>query len=312
MTTSDTNILSDNDVLHQRIAQLERENARLRQRITLLESNEQRFVSFMDNLPGAAFINSSANCVTYANDWYFRQFGWNPDEVLNRPYHELLPQEAADSFVQQDREVLVSNTVQTYEDVVETPSGLRYYLTTKFPIPRPDKLVDIGGFTLEITERKRAEWELQRIEQERQQWQQEIIDAQRNALRELSTPLIPLTDSVVLMPLIGTVDSQRTQQVMETLLEGVGVQQANIAILDITGVRVIDSQVADALIRTAQAVRLLGAQIILTGIGPTVAQTMVHLGIDLSGIRTESNLQQAIRATLLSEAQYEFNHVKPG
>lgn len=131
-------------------------------------------------------------------------------------------------------------------------------------------------------------------EKERAALQEQVIAAQRAALRELSTPLLPLADNLVAMPLVGSVDTARVQQVMETLLEGIATYQADFAILDITGVPVVDTQVADALIRSAQAVRLLGAQIILTGIGSSTAQTLVTLGADLSSIITRSTLQSGI------------------
>jgi rsbT co-antagonist protein RsbR len=141
----------------------------------------------------------------------------------------------------------------------------------------------------DITGRKRAEEMLrQSIALE------ETIRAQNAALAELSTPLIPISDEVTVMPLIGAVDSRRAQQVMETLLEGIAQTKARVAILDITGVPVVDTQVANALIRAAQSVKLLGAQVILTGIRPEVAQTLVGLGADLSAITTRSSLQSGI------------------
>jgi PAS domain S-box len=121
--------------------------------------------------------------------------------------------------------------------------------------------------------------------------QEEQLRAQQATLRELSTPLIPLTDNLVVMPIVGTIDSARAQQIMEVLLEGISTYGSEIAILDITGVRVIDTQVADGLIRAAQAARLLGSEVILTGISPEVAQTLVHLAIDLSGIVTYRDLR---------------------
>jgi rsbT co-antagonist protein RsbR len=135
-------------------------------------------------------------------------------------------------------------------------------------------------------------------EEERAALQRQIIDAQRDALRELSTPLIPVSDNVVIMPLIGTIDSGRAQQVMESLLEGVAHYQAELAILDITGVPVVDTQVAQALVSAARAVRLLGARVMLTGIQPQIAQTLVQLGVDLSGISTHGSLQAGIRTAL--------------
>jgi len=140
--------------------------------------------------------------------------------------------------------------------------------------------------------------EQQRAEQERMHLQQQVIEAQRADLRELSSPLIPLSDRVVMLPLIGSIDSTRAEQIMETLLEGVAQRSASTALIDITGVSVVDTQVADALIRTAQAVKLLGAEVILTGIGPVMAQTLIHLGANLSSIVTLGTLQNGIAYAL--------------
>jgi rsbT co-antagonist protein RsbR len=112
---------------------------------------------------------------------------------------------------------------------------------------------------------------------------------------------MPLTANVVAMPLVGAIDSTRIQQIMETLLEGISSHQAEIAILDITGVQVVDTQVADGLIRAAQAVRLLGAEIVLTGIGATMAQTLVHLGADMSTITTRGTLQDGIAYAMVRD-----------
>ena len=139
----------------------------------------------------------------------------------------------------------------------------------------------------DITERKRAE-------AERAQLQETIIQAQATALVELSTPLIPISDHVMVMPLIGTVDSRRAQQVLDTLLNGIAQSHVRVAILDITGVPVVDSQVANVLVRVAQAAQLLGAQVVLTGIRPEVAQMLIGLGIDLQNIVTRSSLQSGI------------------
>lgn len=153
------------------------------------------------------------------------------------------------------------------------------------------KVAQYMGAMQDISEQKRDEVE-------RVALQQQVIDAQQIALRELSTPLIPLTDDVMIMPLIGTIDSQRAQLVMETLLEGVANYHATYVILDITGVQVVDTHVANALLRAAQAIKLLGSQTILTGIHPAMAQTLVGLGIDLSQIMTRNTLQAGIAFVL--------------
>jgi rsbT co-antagonist protein RsbR len=156
------------------------------------------------------------------------------------------------------------------------------------------QLVGMGTVTRDISERKRAE-------EERARLQEEVIRAQAAALRELSTPLIPISERVVVMPLIGVVDSMRAQQIMETLLRGIGERRSQIAILDITGVPVVDLQVASALMKVAQAVTLLGAPAIITGVRPEGAQTIVSLGIELQGITTLRTLQSGIAFAMKTE-----------
>ncbi|HEY1011297.1 MAG TPA: PAS domain-containing protein [Herpetosiphonaceae bacterium] len=147
------------------------------------------------------------------------------------------------------------------------------------------------GYVLDITARKR-------VEEEQVALHQQIIEAQQASLQELSTPLIPITDNAVIMPLIGAIDSRRAQLILEEVLRGVARHQAAIAILDITGVQIVDTQVAQTLVQAAQAARLLGTQVILTGVRPEVAQTLVHLGADLQGIITLNNLQAGIAVAL--------------
>jgi rsbT co-antagonist protein RsbR len=149
----------------------------------------------------------------------------------------------------------------------------------------------MGGLVRDMSAQLRAE-------EERLTLQQQVIEAQDAALRELSTPLIPLAAGIVVMPLIGSIDSKRAQQVLDELLSGVAQHHATSAILDITGVPVVDTQVAQALLRAAQAVKLLGARVILTGIRPEIAQTIVGLGLDMNGIVTQSSLQSGIALAL--------------
>lgn len=143
--------------------------------------------------------------------------------------------------------------------------------------------------------------ELLKADEERALLQEQVIRMQAAALTELSTPLIPLTRQIVLMPLIGAVDSQRAQRVIETLLQGVAEHQASIVILDITGVAIVDTSVANALIQAARAVRLLGAEVVLTGIRPEIAQTLIGLGADLSGIVTRGTLQSGVTYAMAQE-----------
>jgi len=126
---------------------------------------------------------------------------------------------------------------------------------------------------------------------------QEANEQQRrlfDIVRELSTPLVPITEGILVLPLVGTIDSQRAQQIMDVLLSGIADRRAKVVILDITGVPVVDTSVANYLLQATQAVRLLGSECILVGITPEVAQTVVGLGVELQGLITRSDLQGGV------------------
>lgn len=132
--------------------------------------------------------------------------------------------------------------------------------------------------------------ELEQSEQELRIQQEELL----GALSVLSTPLIPISDSVVVMPLIGLLSERRLDQVIETLLTGISKNHARVAILDITGMSEMDGQVAIGIVNAARAAVLIGAEVILTGISPEVARALVALDVDLGGIVTQGALQDGI------------------
>jgi rsbT co-antagonist protein RsbR len=205
---------------------------------------------------------------------------------IGRRMQEIFPG-VQEALTQRYVEVLRSGQTCTLGEIAYADERIdgRIVLIQAIPLSREHLCITAE----DITERKQAE------EARRQALaQEETIRVQQATLAELSTPLIPLNEAVMVMPLIGAVDSARAQQVLETLLQGIASSGAQVAILDITGVAVVDTQVANALIRAAQAVKLLGAQVVLTGIRPEVAQTLVGLGADLSGIVTRSSLQSGI------------------
>jgi PAS domain S-box-containing protein len=127
---------------------------------------------------------------------------------------------------------------------------------------------------------------------------EEQIKQQSREIMELSTPVMQVWQGVVVAPLIGSLDSNRTQQFMERLLERIVETNSPVALVDIMGVPTIDTQTAQHLIETISAVRLLGAQVVLTGVRPAIAQTLVHLGIDLTGIVTRSSLAAGLQVAL--------------
>jgi rsbT co-antagonist protein RsbR len=136
-----------------------------------------------------------------------------------------------------------------------------------------------------------------------QQAREDVIRRQQQEMLELSTPVVTLWENVLALPLIGTLDSARTQVVMEGLLQRIVETGAEIAILDITGVPTVDTLVAQHLIKTVTAARLMGADCIISGIRPQIAQTIVHLGIDLTGITTKATLADAFAVALQRTGQ---------
>lgn len=127
---------------------------------------------------------------------------------------------------------------------------------------------------------------------------EQVIERQQQELLDLSTPVIKLWEGIVAVPLIGTLDSERTQVVMESLLEAIVENEALVAIIDITGVPTVDTLVAQHLLKTVAAARLMGAECIISGIRPQIAQTIVHLGVELGDVTTKSNLADALRVAL--------------
>lgn len=130
------------------------------------------------------------------------------------------------------------------------------------------------------------------------QERERVIARQHEDMLELSTPVVKLWDGILALPMIGTLDSARTQVVMETLLQRILETGAEVAIIDITGVPTVDTLVAQHLIKTVTAARLMGADCIISGIRPQIAATIVHLGVDLSGVVTKSTLADAFRVAL--------------
>jgi rsbT co-antagonist protein RsbR len=142
-----------------------------------------------------------------------------------------------------------------------------------------NELLDrLGLFTTEVYQKSR----------------EEVINRQQQEMLELSTPVVKLWEGILAVPLIGTLDSERTQVVMESLLQRIVDTGASIAIIDITGVPTVDTLVAQHLLKTVGAARLMGAECIISGIRPQIAQTIVHLGVDLGNVATKATLADAL------------------
>ncbi len=150
-----------------------------------------------------------------------------------------------------------------------------------------------------------AQWTIDAYQRTREQ----LIARQQEELLELSTPVIKLWDGVLAVPMIGTLDSNRTQLVMEALLQRIVDTESTLAIIDITGVPTVDTLVAQHLLKTVTAIRLMGADCIISGIRPQIAQTIVHLGIDLQSVTSKATLADAL-ALALKRNGYTFTKTK--
>jgi PAS domain S-box-containing protein len=247
--------------------------------------------AIIDTLPDLMYVKDREGRFVVANQALAQLLGLeSPDALIGKTDSELFPRELAAQYDNDERAIMSSGVpLLNKEEPLQHADGSSHWIsTTKIPLRDwQGRVVGLVGRGQDITERRRAE-------EERQRLQEELIAAQAAALQELSTPLIPISDTVVVMPLIGRIDTRRAGQILETLLLGIQAQQADLAIIDITGVNVVDTQVAHALLQAARAVQLLGAQVVLTGLRPEVAQTLVSLGVDLSGLVTRGTLQSGI------------------
>ena len=212
--------------------------------------------------------------------------GYRAEEIIGQHFSCFYPAEAVQRGLP-EQELKAAAQEGRFEDEGwrVRKDGKKFWANVIISALR-DKDGTLRGFskvTRDLTERKQAE---------------EQIQQQSKEIMELSTPVMQVWQGVVVAPLIGSLDSNRTQQFMERLLNRIVETNSPVALVDITGVPTIDTQTAQHLIETISAVRLLGAQVVLTGVRPAIAQTLVHLGIDLSDIITRASLSTGLQVAL--------------
>jgi rsbT co-antagonist protein RsbR len=209
------------------------------------------------------------------------------DELMGKTDFDFFTEEHARPAFEDEQEII--RTGKPIEGKVEKetyPDGrIAWVSTTKVPrYNEKGNIIGITGISRDVTEKKL--WEEER---------EKKLEAQREELIELSTPVIDVWESVLTVPILGSLDSERASRVSEALLSQIVEEKASVAIIDISGISAVDSAVADRLIRTAKAVRLVGAEAILTGVGVEIAQTIADLGIDMGGLKTMSTLKDGLR-----------------
>jgi len=274
--------------------------AELQRQIEELKKSEQQYRTLIENHPYGIHENDAEGIITYANPAFHQMFNYPEGEsAIGRPMWATLPTEEQRQEMRQYLGYLADQQppAEPYESKSWTVDGkpLDTRVDWDYQLDEEGQVVGFISVVTDITELKKAAEEQARL-------QQEVIEAQQRAIKELSTPVIPLMETsqggILVMPLVGSIDSLRAKDLMRTLLAGISEHRAKVVILDVTGVPIVDSGVANHLNKTIMAARLKGARTIVTGITDAVAETIVDLGIDWSGIETLSDLQTGLVTAL--------------
>jgi rsbT co-antagonist protein RsbR len=252
-----------------------------------LQASEERFRRF-SAVTTEGMVFQENNLISDANPAIVAMLGYSDSsDVIGRPTLDFVAPHARATVIQHIRE----GSARPYEASLVCKDG------SFLPVEILGQNYEADGSTIraatfhDITARKQAE-------AERAALQEQVIEAQRHALQELSTPIIPVLERIIVMPLIGSIDTLRAKDITRALLAGISHYRAKIVIVDITGVPLVDSGVADHLNKTIQAARLKGAQTIVTGMSDAVAEAIIDLGIDWSNVQTLSDLQTGLMVAI--------------
>jgi rsbT co-antagonist protein RsbR len=269
--------------------------------------------SVLDALEDAVFVKDRQHRWITCNQAACVLLGKPRDAIIGHSDPDYFPPEEVEVFWRIDDEVVATGKrIDNEEHFTDTSGELHTIWTRKFPLRNEHgDVVGVAAFVTDFTMIKHRQAQIERLEaeiraKEAQIDQQQtevhdklaIIETQSVLLEQLGAPVIQVWESVLLLPLIGVLDSRRAAQALESLLESITRLGAQVVILDITGVPVVDTSVASHLVRAVQAAQLLGCESILVGISPEIAQTLVGLGVDFSRITTRATLQNGLEYAL--------------
>ena len=210
------------------------------------------------------------------NDATLEMYGYETDELIGANVFMLVAEEEHERV----RNLIAQGQDTPYETICVRKDG------SKFPVRVAPQIIEVDGHQVralsirDLTEQKEVE---------------DTIRSQSQALMEMSTPAIRIWDGVLLMPLVGAIDTIRSQQIITTMLESIANSDTTVAILDVTGVPFIDTSVARHILQAVEGAKILGAEVIVSGFSPEAAQTLAQLGVDFSSLRTSGSLKAAMQ-----------------
>jgi rsbT co-antagonist protein RsbR len=249
-----------------------------------LEKTKELFENLLKNIPISLYFKDKEGHLIRVSKYFWEQAGApsvrGEKDIIGKTDFDLFGEELAKvARVDEEHIMKTRQPIINMQEVSSTPEGETVYLSsTKAPmINRKGEVIGIVGFTQDVTLRRVAEKQLEAL------------------LGEPSTPVLYAWEGIIVMPLIGTLTSDRTQKATQIILESIGRYKAKYAIIDITGVSLIDSMVADQLIKTAKAINTLGSIALITGISAEIASTLVNLGIGMGDIITKSTLREGLQ-----------------
>jgi PAS domain S-box-containing protein len=248
----------------------------------------------IDAIPGPVFYKDEHGIYRGCNRAFEQYLGLPRERVIGASVYDISPKELADKYYAMDQALMRSREKQIYESQVRYADGtLHDVMFQKATFDHADgSVAGIVGVMVDITQRKRMEQELQKSEDELRRQQAQL--EQQN--RRMSAPIIALGNGRLALPIVGAFGAGRAALVSERLLRRVAETPCRVVFVDLTGLGEIDLQAADALLKLARAVELLGAKCCLTGLGPDMARTLLALGADLGSIRTFGSLAQGLHA----------------
>ena len=253
----------------------------------------------LDTFEDPIFVKDVQHRWIACNQPFCALLGQPYQAVIGRSDPDFWRPEEAELFWRIDDEVISSGQPIKNEEPLTSADGvLRTVWTRKYPIrDTRGAIIGLCGIITDVTAIKQRQREIEDLESAIKE-KISIIEAQGSLLDQLAVPVIQVWESVLLLPLVGALDSRRAAQVLENLLESIARTGTQVVILDITGVPVVDTSVASHLVRAVQAAQLLGCESILVGISPEIAQTLVGLGVDFSRITTRATLQNGLEYAL--------------